>query len=116
MSVRDVRRARGEATRSALLEAAIESVALHGLSGTTLSTVAEQAGVSRASVGFHFKGKEQLLSAALDLALERYEMPLSGCAQSGDYAEGEARGNPHARCDIPHWISQHHRAVVCGVG
>jgi TetR/AcrR family transcriptional regulator, transcriptional repressor of bet genes len=57
----------------ALLGAAIESVALHGLSGTTLSTVAEQAGVSRASVGFHFKGKEQLLSAALDLALERYE-------------------------------------------
>jgi TetR/AcrR family transcriptional repressor of bet genes len=73
MSVRDLRRARGEATRSALLEAAIESVALHGLSGTTLSTVAEQAGVSRASVGFHFKGKEQLLTAALDLALERYE-------------------------------------------
>jgi TetR/AcrR family transcriptional regulator, transcriptional repressor of bet genes len=74
MSVRDLRRARGEATRSALLEAAIESVALHGLSGTTLSTVAEQAGVSRASVGFHFKGKDQLLSAALGQALERYEM------------------------------------------
>jgi AcrR family transcriptional regulator len=54
-----------------LLEAAIGSVALHGLRGNTLSTVAEQAGVSRASVGFHFKGKEQLLSAALDLALER---------------------------------------------
>ena len=73
MTVKDLRRVRGEATRSALLEAAIQSVSLHGLSGTTLSTVAEQAGVSRASVGFHFKGKEQLLSAALDLALERYE-------------------------------------------
>jgi TetR/AcrR family transcriptional repressor of bet genes len=69
---------RGEATRSALLQAAIESVALHGLSGTTLSTVAEQAGVSRASVGFHFKGKEQLFSAALDLALERYETTFRG--------------------------------------
>jgi TetR/AcrR family transcriptional repressor of bet genes len=73
MSVKDLRRARGEATRSALLEAAIQSVSLHGRSGTTLSTVAEQAGVSPASVNFHFKGKEQLLSAALDLALERYE-------------------------------------------
>lgn len=78
MSVRDLRRVRGEATRSALLQAALESVALHGLSGTTLSTVAEQAGVSRASVGFHFKGKEQLLSAALDLALERYETSFRG--------------------------------------
>src|ERR1700692_1662082 len=78
MAVRDLRRARGEATRSALLEAAIESVALHGLSGTTLRTVAEQAGVSGASVGFHFKGKEQLLSAALDLALERSEMSFRG--------------------------------------
>jgi TetR/AcrR family transcriptional repressor of bet genes len=73
MSVKDLRRVRGEATRLALLEAAIQSVSRHGLSGTTLSTVAEQAGVSRASVGFHFKGKEQLLSAALDLALQRYE-------------------------------------------
>src|SRR6202166_5090153 len=78
MSFKDLRRARGEATRSALLEATIESVALHGLSGTTLSTVAEQAGVSRASVGFHFKGKEQLLSAALELGLERYEMSFRG--------------------------------------
>jgi TetR/AcrR family transcriptional repressor of bet genes len=73
MSVKDLRRVRGEATRLALLEAAIQSVSLHGLSGTTLGTVAEQAGVSPASVGFHFKGKEQLLSAALDLALERYD-------------------------------------------
>jgi TetR/AcrR family transcriptional repressor of bet genes len=78
MSAKDLRRVRGEATRSALLEAAIESVSLHGLSGTTLSTVAEQAGVSRASVGFHFKGKEQLLSASLDLALERYEGSFRG--------------------------------------
>jgi TetR/AcrR family transcriptional repressor of bet genes len=94
-----------------LLEAAIESVALHGLSGTTLSTVAEQAAVSRASVGFHFKGKEQLLSAALDLALERYEMTFRGALNRAT--------TPRAKLEAiltPHWISQHHRAVVCGVG
>src|SRR6202171_820879 len=88
MSVRDLRRARGEATRSALLEAAIESVGLHGVCGTTLSTVAEQAGVSQASVGFHFKGKEQLLSAALDLA--RYEMTFRGALNRATTSKGEA--------------------------
>jgi TetR/AcrR family transcriptional repressor of bet genes len=73
----DMRRARGEATRRTLIEAAIDSVSRHGLSGTTLSTVAALAGLSRASVGFHFAGKEQLLAASLEHALALYDASLS---------------------------------------
>jgi TetR/AcrR family transcriptional repressor of bet genes len=91
MTVKDLRRVRGEATRSALLEAAIQSVSLHGLSGTTLSTVAEQAGVSRASVGFHFKAKAHLLAAALELALERYEASFRGALDRAATPRGKLK-------------------------
>jgi len=90
MAVReDMRRARGEATRRVLIEAAILSVGRHGLSGTTLSTVASLAGMSRASVGFHFAGKEQLLAAALEHCLGLYDASLraaQGAAAPGDAA------------------------------
>ena len=72
----DLRRARGQETRRALIDAAIASVARHGLSGTTLNTVAAQAGAARASVGFHFRSKDQLLAAALSHALSLYEASL----------------------------------------
>jgi TetR/AcrR family transcriptional repressor of bet genes len=90
MAVReDMRRARGEATRRVLIEAATLSVGLHGLSGTTLSTVAALARMSRASVGFHFAGKEQLLAAALEHCLSLYDSSLraaQAAAAPGDAA------------------------------
>jgi TetR/AcrR family transcriptional repressor of bet genes len=85
----DMRRARGEATRRVLIEAAIDSVGRHGLSGTTLSTVAALAQMSRASVGFHFAGKDQLLAAALEHCLELYDASLRAAqdaAPPGDAA------------------------------
>lgn len=73
----DLRRQRGAESRRALVEATIRSVAGNGLGGTTLSTVAQLAGASRALVGFHFKSKDALLRAALDHALEIYDISLS---------------------------------------
>jgi TetR/AcrR family transcriptional repressor of bet genes len=83
MAVReDMRRARGEATRRALIEAAVDSVGRYGLSGTTLSTVAALAQMSRASVGFHFAGKEQLLAAALEHGLGLYDASLRAAQEA----------------------------------
>ena len=61
--------------RNELINAAIASIAAHGLSDTTLATIAEQAGVSPALVNHYFEGKEELLEATLrrltkELALE----------------------------------------------
>lgn len=69
----DLRRAKGEATRQTLIETAIIVMAARGLEGTTFSAIAEESGLSRGLVTFHFKTKEQLLAAALDLAGELYE-------------------------------------------
>jgi TetR/AcrR family transcriptional repressor of bet genes len=61
--------------RSELIDAAIASIAEHGLPDTTLATIAQQAGVSPALVNHYFEGKEDLLEATLrrlvkELALE----------------------------------------------
>lgn len=69
----DLRRAKGEATRRTLIESAILVMSKGGLEGTTFATIAEESGLSRGLVTFHFKTKEQLIAAALDLAGQVYE-------------------------------------------
>ncbi|MEM7292976.1 MAG: TetR family transcriptional regulator, partial [Pseudomonadota bacterium] len=61
----DKRRARGEESRKAILQAAISSIAALGLSNLTLDRVAERAGISRALVVFHFKSKNKLTEEVL---------------------------------------------------
>lgn len=72
-TVIDLRRARGMATRQTLIESAILVMAARGLEGTTFATITEETGLSRGLVTFHFKTKQQLIAAALDLAGDLYE-------------------------------------------
>jgi TetR/AcrR family transcriptional repressor of bet genes len=57
---RDARR------RRELIEATIESIADHGLSGTTVLRVAGRAGLSAGIVNFYFDSKDALLLATLE--------------------------------------------------
>lgn len=92
--------------RSELIDAAIASIAEHGLPDTTLATIAQQAGVSPGLVNHYFEGKEELLEATLrrlvkDLAIEirrltppdptpmeRLEAIIDGCLQSEQLRPG----------------------------
>ncbi|QUH03270.1 TetR/AcrR family transcriptional regulator [Saccharopolyspora erythraea] len=56
---------RSRATRRRLLEAAVDSLAEHGWTGTTVSVVAERAGVSRGAAQHHFPTREDLVTAAV---------------------------------------------------
>jgi AcrR family transcriptional regulator len=67
----DARVARGDATRSQMLEAAREVLAADGYSGTTTRAVAERAGVQLSLVHYHFGGKRGLLAAVLEHENER---------------------------------------------
>jgi AcrR family transcriptional regulator len=58
--------------RAQLAEAALRSIVRNGLQGTTLATVAREAGLSQGSAVFYFKTKEGLLAAALELHYARY--------------------------------------------
>ena len=67
MSTREPKQERSRATRQRLLESAIDCLAAHGWQATTVSVVAEQAGVSRGAAQHHFPTREDLITAALEL-------------------------------------------------
>jgi len=67
----DLRKARGEDTRSQILAAARDELAAHGAAATTTRSIAERAGVQLSLVHYHFGGKQQLLAAVLDVENER---------------------------------------------
>jgi AcrR family transcriptional regulator len=78
----DLRRARGDDTRTHILKAAREALAEQGAAGTTTRAIANRAGVQLSLVHYHFGGKQQLLAAILDeenaRLLERQRALFSG--------------------------------------
>jgi TetR/AcrR family transcriptional repressor of bet genes len=60
-------------TRAAILRAAIEVIAKHSLSGTTVERVAEASGVAPGTVILHFKRKEALLIEALEHLAQEFD-------------------------------------------
>ncbi|SEG84114.1 DNA-binding transcriptional regulator, AcrR family [Thermomonospora echinospora] len=63
---REPRQDRSRATRRRLLEAAIDCLASVGWAGTTVTVVAERAGVSRGAAQHHFRTREELVTAAVE--------------------------------------------------
>jgi len=57
---------RSRATRRRLLEAAVSCLAEHGWAGSTVSVVAERAGVTRGAAQHHFPTREDLFTAAIE--------------------------------------------------
>lgn len=68
----DKRKLRGQESRSHILQSAITSIAQLGLGNLTLDRVAEQAGISRGLVVFHFKSKSRLLEEVLAFLGKQY--------------------------------------------
>lgn len=72
-------------TRQKILDAAGEVFSRDGVATTTLEQVAQQAGMSRGAIYWHFKGKHDLLQAFIDeqkLPLE-YSLPADVDLESG---------------------------------
>ncbi|MBW2667686.1 MAG: TetR family transcriptional regulator, partial [Deltaproteobacteria bacterium] len=56
-----------------LIDAAISSIAEHGLARTTVARVAEAAGLSQGIVSFYFEGKQALLLATLEYVESEFQ-------------------------------------------
>lgn len=67
---------RSRATRQRLLEAAVACLAEHGWAGSTVSAVAERAGVSRGAAQHHFPTREDLFTAAVEYVSEERSAAL----------------------------------------
>ncbi|MFG3354315.1 TetR/AcrR family transcriptional regulator [Streptomyces sp. NPDC048001] len=61
---------RSRATRQRLLQAAVDCLAEVGWAGSTVSVVAERAGVSRGAAQHHFPTREDLFTAAVEYVAE----------------------------------------------
>ena len=66
------RTASKEVRRRQLIEATIESIAKHGISRTTMTTVTGFAGLSLGIVNFHFQNKENLYEETLRFLAEEH--------------------------------------------
>ena len=60
------RQARAEATRTALLDAALLEFAAHGFDGASTRSIAARAGTHQPQINYHFDSKEALWQAAVD--------------------------------------------------
>jgi TetR/AcrR family transcriptional repressor of bet genes len=74
-----------DARRAQLIEATIETLATRGYARTTLTEVANQAGLSHGLVNFHFQTKERLLAETLAYLADEYRQNWTAAlAQAGD--------------------------------
>ncbi|MFI6639479.1 TetR/AcrR family transcriptional regulator [Streptomyces sp. NPDC050504] len=71
---------RSRATRQRLLQAAVDCLAEHGWAGSTVSVVAERAGVSRGAAQHHFPTREDLFTAAVEYVAEERSTALRAVA------------------------------------
>lgn len=62
-----------EARRSQLIQATIRSIAKHGLTDTTIASVAHEAKLSQGIVNLHFQSKERLLVETLQFVTDEYK-------------------------------------------
>jgi AcrR family transcriptional regulator len=67
---REPKQERSRATRQRLLESAIDCLAARGWTATTVTVIAEHAGVSRGAAQHHFPTREDLIIAALEFISE----------------------------------------------
>ena len=72
MSLKKPRTLPPEQRRHQLIEATITSISKAGISGTTLTAVTKEAGLSLGLVNFHFKTKDILLAETLSFLAEEH--------------------------------------------
>ncbi|MBW1604611.1 TetR/AcrR family transcriptional regulator [Streptomyces sp. JJ66] len=74
---------RSRATRQRLLESAVTCLAEQGWTGSTVTVVAEHAGVSRGAAQHHFRTREDLFTAAVEYVAEERSAVLRALAETG---------------------------------
>lgn len=90
--------AKGAATRSHILDRALEMVRIAGFDGLSIGGVAETAAMSKSGVFAHFGSREELQLAVLDAAAERFTREVFVPALRAP------RGLARLRVIAAHWL------------
>lgn len=111
MKTQPLKKRRGDATRQALIEAAVSVFGRDGFHAASTRALAEAAGVNQALIGYHFGGKDELYLAAIDHIAQRITQRMGPLAKEiGDLVhalEGDAAGQPAADGNV--YLSLLHR-------
>ena len=97
---------RGVETRARILGAAVEGLAQGGIDAVTVVRVAARAGVSPASVHYHFETREGLLAAAIE---QSYEI-AGDVRKSVKYGRGSVRERLRRKVEASLPLDAHRRA------
>lgn len=77
---------RGRATRSALIEAAIQVFGRDGYDAATTKAIARAAGANQALISYHFGGKERLYAAAVEHIADQITLRMGPIAEEAESA------------------------------
>jgi len=91
--------AKGERTRRAILDHALEVATKEGLEGLTIGRLAQDLQLSKSGLFAHFRGKEELLLQVLDTARIRF---IEQVVKPGLSAP---RGEPRVRALLERWLA-----------
>ena len=97
------RRAQGEETRATLIDVGARLFAQKGYDGVSMRTLAAEAGVNLATVGYHFGGKPGLYQAIMEeiIAVRDELFPRAEEVRARLEAAGD---DVHARCVVSDWF------------
>jgi TetR/AcrR family transcriptional repressor of bet genes len=86
------RTASKEERQTQLIKATIRSIAKHGLSVTTMATVAKEAGLSQGIINLHFNSKDRLLEETLLFVVDEYRTAWQKALENNDGSAAEKLG------------------------
>ena len=90
---------KGEATRQAVLEQAVETASRCGLAGLTIGSLATQAGMSKSGLFAHFRSKEALQLRVLECARDAFALGVVKPAL------GAPRGEQRIKTLFESWLA-----------
>lgn len=99
---------KGEQTRVAILDAALELASRDGLEGLTIGLIADRMQMSKSGVFAHFGSREDLQIAVVKEYHRRFEEEVFFPALK------EARGLPRLSAMFAGWVTRHTREIASG--
>ncbi len=104
---------RGEESRKLILKSAVDNIASKGLGSLTLDNIADQVGISRGLVVFHFKSKNNLIMEVLGYLGKKYSGGWNAVVEE-DYPSNLAKllrlveYDIRFACENPKYVSAWH--------
>ena len=100
---KSLRRTQGEETRATLIRTGARLFARNGYSGVSMRTLAAEAGVNLATVGYHFGGKAGLYEAVIQKILDVRDQIFPPIGEV-EARLARAGGSPEERAEVVDWF------------